>query len=106
MNERTDSGSRRSCSAVEPARSANRIVTILRASDCGVGTAAWPALMIGGAACLGGPPIGVPHSLQKREPGGGVTPQPGHAIASLAPQSLQKADPAGGSWPHCAHVMA
>src|SRR5580765_1824871 len=100
MNERTDSGSRRSCSAVEPARSAKRIVTILRASDCGVATGASRAAMLDGGA-----PIGVPHSLQKREPGGGVAPQPGHATVSIAPQWLQKTDPAGGSWPHCAQVM-
>src|SRR5262245_49639983 len=104
MNARTDSGSRRSCSAVEPARSAKRIVTTLRASDRGA--AGWES-RAGGTANAGAVTVGpsvAPHSLQKREPGGGVAPQLGQASASRAPHSLQNVDPAGGVDPHRAQV--
>ena len=46
MKRRADSGSSRSCSAVEPTRSANTIVTTLRASELAAGRAGVAALVV------------------------------------------------------------
>jgi Adenylate and Guanylate cyclase catalytic domain/Double zinc ribbon len=88
----TDDASSRSCSAVEPIRSAKTTVTTSRASrpsarrprpSTPLGTGSGRAARV------------APQALQKREPGGLSAPQPAQRGASRAPQALQKRDVSG-----------
>ena len=77
MKRRADSASRRSCSAVEPARSANTIVTTLRALDAtrGEGLRGWPLARDPEPPDAVTPCIAAPHSRQNFAAGGSSVPQ-------------------------------
>src|SRR6185503_6071482 len=91
MTRLTDSGSRRSWSPVEPMRSANTIVTTLRASVFSAGRGASDA----------------PHASQNFRPAGLVVPQPPQTadFTSGAAHSLQKRAPSRLSAPQAEQVM-
>ena len=88
----TDSGSMRSATAVYPDRSANTTVTWRRSSGSAVeiegggGAGARPGRR---APAPNPPPIEVPHSMQKRAPGGAGVPQLGQSRASAFPHDMQ-----------------
>src|SRR6266851_6752491 len=99
------SGSRSSINCVEPLRSANSAVTILRspssASDVPPSAAATSSDLgeerVAQAAALWGP-IAVPHFLQKRAPGLTDVLHAGHINSRLAPHSSQNEASPGLSW--------
>ncbi len=91
---RSSSGSMRSPSAVEPARSAKSTVTTRRSSRSStVRTRA-----------AGVVPRGVPHAAQKAAPAAVSAPHAGQAAVSETPHALQKRTPDGCSAPHEGHL--
>ena len=90
MKRRADSGSRRSCSAVDPTRSANTIVTVLRVSAIGVGPMRWTPLAFDS---LRAPLVGAPHSSQNLAVGRSSAPQLEHPRLSGAAHSSQNFAP-------------
>src|SRR5215510_12298237 len=97
MTRLTDSGSSRSCSDVEPIRSAKTMVTTLRAS----------ALSFASALRLGSTrgARDVPQAPQKRWSAGLACPHAAHARASAVPHPPQKRFSAGFSRPQAVQVM-
>src|SRR5262245_4016690 len=93
MKRRTDSASRRSWSAVEPIRSANTIVTVLRAA-------------VFSAAAAGEAASGAPHSPQNFMPGVDSVPHAGQRAASGCPQPPQKRWPGGFASPQLVQFTA
>src|ERR1700730_589133 len=96
------SGSSVSISAVEPLRSANNAVTILRSPSrfSGAGVSATrisDSFDFFAEAAAKGALSAVPHSPQKRLPAGLSAPHCGQRFASAAPQSPQNFLPAGFS---------
>ena len=69
------------------------------ACPAGFGMECCPA----GAVALG-PASDVPQTLQKREPAGGVAPQPEQTGTSFDPQPLQKVEPSGAACPHWVQI--
>src|SRR5262249_10333495 len=85
MKGRADSASRRSCSAVEPTRSAKTIVTTLRAPAASAGAPTDDAALA---------PVAVPHSSQDFAVGRSPPPQLAQACLSGAADSSQNLAPA------------
>src|SRR4051794_2325764 len=78
MSVRTDSGSIRSPSAVDPVRSLKRVVTVLR---------------VGAGPGAGRVSSGEPHESQNFAPDGSSTPHDGQRGASGAPHPMQNRAP-------------
>src|SRR5262249_54815963 len=99
MRLRTDSASSRSCSAVEPIRSAKTTVTILRATTPARATSR-PTFGTGSGAAT----REAPQAPQNRWSGGFTWVQAGQARASEPPQAPQKRLAAGFALPHDGQV--
>src|SRR5262245_33550401 len=93
MTRLTDSGSSRSCSAVEPIRSAKTIVTTLRATVS-------PALVAALSAVTPRPASETPQLRQNLAVGAHGLPHDGQRRSSRAPHSSQNAEPSGFSLLH------
>src|SRR5262245_40402544 len=93
MASRLTSGSSRSTNKVDPPRSANSTVTVLR-------TAAPVVVGVGEGNV---PPTGAPHWSQNRAPAASSAPHDGHGTATGDPQDEQNRAPSRFSIPHSRH---
>src|SRR5690349_19737477 len=60
----------------------------------------------GTVGCGGAAPVGVPHSMQKRDPATRGAPHEAHAVAVWGcPQCRQNFAPSGSSWAQLTHAV-